>query len=58
MAPLSGITLSGALQARFAIAPGGAERRGFDYGTISSDAAGGDGQWDFLQTRIYVFISE
>jgi len=36
MAPLSGITLSEALQARFAIAPGGVRKEwGFDYGTIS-----------------------
>ena len=36
MAPLSSITLSEALQARFAIAPGGVRKEwGFDYGTIS-----------------------
>ena len=36
MVPLSGITLSEELQARFAIAPGRARKEwGFDYGTIS-----------------------
>jgi hypothetical protein len=57
MAPLSGITLSEALRARFAIAPGRARKEWvFDYGTVSLMRPEGTGNGT-SGDKLHVFVS-